>query len=101
MTKLKKIDEISRDCIEVIREQWNGDLGFSPEVLKALRASSIDQIDILEVVEDGNPIDLIKDEAHETLFELVGTTVSGKTLRVILSYNPHIPGFGVKEVTGN
>lgn len=98
MAKFEPIDQISQDFAEVIRAEWNGDLAFTPIALKAIGASAYDQVDILEVVEDGVVVDVRKDEPHETLIELTHRTTSGFTLCVTVAFDPHRPGLCVKEV---
>ena len=99
MAKLKSIDKITKDYVAAVRSGWNGDLAFTPAVLEWLRECDVDQIDILEVVEEGYPVTLAKETAHETLIELAGKTIPGTSLRVIVSFNPHLNGLCVVEVS--
>lgn len=98
MAKLNPIDQITRDYIAAVRSGWNGDLAFTPSVIEKLRAGQFSQLDVLEVVEDGDPVTLAKDSADETIIELASGTGSGAPLRVIVSFNPHLYGLCVVEV---
>jgi hypothetical protein len=98
VAKFEPIDKISYDFVEAIRAEWNGDLAFTPSVLVALGGKQWDQVDILEVVEDGIAIDLTKEDAHETLIELAHTTTLGFALRVTVAYDPHLPELCVRGV---
>ena len=99
MAKLKSIDKITKDYVAAVRFGWNGDLAFTPAVLEWLRECEIDQIDILEVVEDGDPVTVAKETADETLIEFAGKTIPGTPLRVVVSFNPHRNGLCVMEVS--
>ena len=99
MAKLRSIDKITKDYVAAVRAGWNGDLAFKPSVLERLRMGDIDQVDVLEIVEDGDPITLAKETAHETLIEIAGRTAFGTSLRVVLSFNPHHHGLCVVEVS--
>lgn len=99
MAKLEPIDKISSDYVSAVRANWNGDLAFSATALSALQANEWDQIDVLEVVEDGSAINVKKDRPHVTEIELTHTCIAGYTLRVTLAYDPHLPYLLVEEVS--
>ncbi len=99
MAKLEQVDELSREYVAAVRASWNGDLAFGSGTLKWLRANGYDQIDILDIVEDGVPTLVLKESAHATDIEICGTATAGARLRVALSYDPHLPALLVVEVS--
>lgn len=99
MAKPDPIEKISTDFVEAIRASWNGDLAFTPAVLAATAKNGWDQVDILEVAEEGSPTAVRKESPYETLIELTHSCLSGITLRVVLAHDPHLPALAVKEVS--
>ena len=99
MAKLEQVTELSREYVAAVRVSWNGDLAFSSEALTWLRTAGYDQIDVLDVVEDGEPTLVLKESAHATDIEICGTATAGARLRVALSYDPHLPAILVVEVS--
>jgi len=93
------LEKISREFVAAVLSDWNGDLAFTPDALEQLRQEQFDQIDVLEIVEDGIATNVEKETPDATQIELTGESMSGASLRVVLSYNPHLPGLCVLEVT--
>lgn len=90
MVRTKAIDPIARQYVENVLAASNGDLGFSARVRSALPPSGLQIIDLLEIVELGMPVALVKEDPHETLFEIEGHTTEGVRIRVTVSFNPLI-----------
>jgi len=88
-------DPIACGFVDRVLQDWNGDLGFSSEVLDALRPASLDVIDLLTVIDNGVTISLEKEAPHETVFERFGTIDCGALLSVTLSFDPHLRGLTV------
>ena len=98
MANARPTPAIIQDYVQCILGHWAGDLGFSPSVFTTMRAAGLDQADVLFALETGLVTSIMKEEAHETFFEMVGETPDGKRLKLMLSFSPHVDGLCVCEI---
>ena len=76
-----------------------GGVGYSPAALDTLTQSGLDQSDVLFVLETSSSTAIEKEDAHETVFTMVGKTSDQERIQVTLSLNRDIEGLCVARVS--
>lgn len=99
MANSKPVTKIEYEFVEAVLKGWSGDLAFTKAAVSQMRRARVGQIDVLEIVEDGETTTLAKELPHEVHFTRTGRTLAGTHLRVTLSYDHHLPYLCVEEVT--
>jgi hypothetical protein len=76
-----------------------GGVGYSPNALDSLAQGDLDQSDVLFVLETSNSTSIEKEDAHETVFTIVGKTSDQERIQVTLSLDHEIGAICVRRVS--